>query len=149
MYIYFRYTLRIVKRILPLFLPVFLLVFATQAGFGEQTSFRTVKLPLPKGRLVKAVLTFSDNHKAVEVQPAKGTEISVPYAQIEKVAYEYTLQVMGGKEHWLKIDYNAPDGHKILLIHMSGHDYIKILDSLKAHTGIDAEVLGNADRGFK
>lgn len=133
------------KRILLLLL----LVLAAQVAFCDQSSFRTVKLPLPKGRLIKAVLTFSDDHKAVEVQPAKGDQISVPYAQIEKVAYEYTLQVMGGKEHWLKIDYNAPDGHKILLIHMSGHDYIKILDSLKAHTGIDAEVLGNADRGFK
>jgi hypothetical protein len=134
-----------VKRILPLFL----LVLATQAGFCDQSSFRTVKLPLPKGRLMKSVLTFSDDHKAVEVQPAKGSQISVPYAQIEKVAYEYTLQVMGGKEHWLKIDYNTSDGHKILLLQMSSHDYLKILDALKVHTGIDAEVLGNADRGFK
>ena len=125
------------------------LLAAVHFGFCDETSFHTVKLPLPNGRQVKAVLTFSDAHKAVEVQPAKGTLVSVPYAQIEKVAYEYTLQVMGGKEHWLKIDYNNPEGHKVLLVQMSGHDYIKILDSLKAHTGIDAEVLGNADRGFK
>jgi hypothetical protein len=125
------------------------LLAAANLGFCDETSFKTVKLPLPNGRQVKAVLTFSDAHKAVEVQPAKGNTVSVPYAQIEKVAYEYTLQVMGGKEHWLKIDYNNPEGHKVLLLQMSGHDYIKILDSLKAHTGIDAEVLGNADRGPK
>lgn len=134
------------KRIVFLLLVI---VLAAQPGFCDQTSFRTVRLPLPKGRLMKAVLTFSDDHKAVEVQPAKGNPVSVPYAKIEKVAYEYTLQVMGGKEHWLKIDYNDNEGHKVLLLEMSGHDYIKILDSLKAHTGIDAEVLGNADRGFK
>ena len=134
------------KRILLLLI---ILCATAPAGLCDQSSFHTVKLPLPKGRLVKAVLTFNDDRKAVEVQPAKRDLISVPYGKIERVAYEYTLQVMGGKEHWLKIDYNEPDGHKVLLLEMSGHDYLKILDSLKAHTGIDAEVLGNADRGFK
>jgi hypothetical protein len=137
-----------VKRTLVALVVLFSLATAP-AGLCDQTSFHTVKLPLPNRRLVKAVLTFNDDHKAVEVQPAKRDLISVPYGQIEKVAYEYTLQVMGGKEHWLKIDYNQPDGHKVLLLQMNGHDYLKILDSLKAHTGIDAEVLGNADRGFK
>lgn len=135
------------RLLLPLL--VLLLLAAANPGFCEQTSFHTVKLPLSPGRQVKAVLTLNDDHKAVEVEPAKGARISVPYGKIEKVAYEYTLQVMGGKEHWLRIDYNDGEGHKVLLLQMSGHDYIKILDAVKAHTGFDPEVLGNADRGPK
>ena len=29
---------------------------------------------------------------------------------------------------------------------MDSHNYLRILDALKAHTGIDAEVLGNAKK---
>ncbi len=29
---------------------------------------------------------------------------------------------------------------------MDKHDYLQILDALKTHTGIDAEVLGNANK---
>jgi hypothetical protein len=29
---------------------------------------------------------------------------------------------------------------------MDKHNYLRILDALKAHTGIDAEILGNADK---
>jgi len=135
-----------VKRIL---LSLILLVAAAHAGFCDDNPSHNVRLPVGKGKEVKATLTFNDHHKAVEVQPTKGEPVTVPYNQIEKVAYEYTLQVMGGKEHWLRIDYNPPEGHKVLVLQMGGHDYLKILDSLKAHTGIDAEVLGNADRGLK
>ena len=130
-------------------LPVLLVLAVALPGFCGNTSFHTVKLPVSPGTLVKAELTLNDDHKAVEVEPAKGAKVKVPYDKIEKVAYEYTLQVMGGKEHWLKIDYNDAEGHKVLLLQMSGHDYIKILDAVKAHTGFDAEVLGNADRGPK
>jgi hypothetical protein len=29
---------------------------------------------------------------------------------------------------------------------MDKHDYIRILEALKAHTGIDADILGNANK---
>ena len=134
------------KRILLLLV---VLLAATHAGFCDDNPSYNVRFPVAPGKHVKAVLSFHDGRKTIEVQPVKGSPVTVPYNQIDKVAYEYTLQVMGGKEHWLKIDYNPPEGHKVLLLEMSGHDYLKILDAVKSHTGMDAEVLGNADRGPK
>lgn len=102
-------------------------------------------MPNAKGKQIKAVLTFSDNDKAVEVRPKKGDPVSVPYAQIEKCSYEYTEDV-GGKTHWLQIDYNIGDAHKVLVLVMDRHDYLRILDAVKSHTGNDAEILGNANK---
>jgi hypothetical protein len=121
------------------------------AGLGraEETSFRTVKVSDPKGRQVKAVLTFSDKDKAVEVRPAKGDPVTIPYAQIDKCSYEFTKEgtivLTKAKEHWLRIEYHD-DAPKVFVLHMEKKDYLHILDALKAHTGIDAEILGNADK---
>ncbi|HME33872.1 MAG TPA: hypothetical protein VKF84_01445 [Candidatus Sulfotelmatobacter sp.] len=130
------------KRIVSVLLVI--LVVAS-LGFAEETSFRHVRLPNLKGKHIKAVLTFSDNDKAVEVRPAKGTAVIVPYSQIDKASYEFT-EVLSSKTHWLKIDYHDQDAHKVLVVLMNKHDYLHILDALRAHTGIDAEILGNADK---
>ena len=113
-------------------------------GFADETSFRRVHMPNQKGKQIKAVLTFSDNDKAVEVHPAKGAAVTVPYSQIDKCKYEYTDALMGAKNHWLEIDYHDQDAPKVLVLLMEEKEYLRILDALKAHTGIDAEVLGNA-----
>jgi len=113
-------------------------------GFADETSFRRVHMPNPKGKQIKAVLTFSDHDKAVEVHPAKGAAVNVPYSQIDKCKYEYTDALMGAKNHWLEIDYHDQDAPKVLVLLMEEKEYLRILDALKAHTGIDAEVLGNA-----
>lgn len=102
-------------------------------------------MPNLKGKEIKAVLTFSDNDKAVEVRPVKGEAVSIPYSQIEKCSYEYT-EDLGGRTHWLQIDYNAGDAHKVLILLMNKHDYVRILDAVKNHTGSDAEILGNANK---
>lgn len=114
-------------------------------GFAEETSFRRVQMPNLKGKRIKAVLTFSDNDKAVEVHPAKGSAVTVPFSQIDKASYEFT-EVLSSKTHWLQIDYHEQESHKVLVLLMDKHEYIHILDALKAHAGIDAEVLGNADK---
>jgi len=137
-----RYTLTIVKRTL---IALVVLLAAARLSLGEETSFRSVKLPNPNGKQIKAILTFSDKDKAVEVRPTKGNAVSIPYAEIDKCSYEYTVWGMG-KDHWLEIAYHHEDARKTLVLHMEEHDYLKILDALKAHTGIDAEVLGNAEK---
>jgi hypothetical protein len=131
-----------VKRIVAVLLVVFIVA---SLGFGEETSFRRVRMPNLKGKRIKAVLTFSDNDKAVEVRPAKGSAVTVPFSQIDKASYEYTA-VLSSKTHWLQIDYHEQTAHKVLVLLMDKHEYIHILDALKAHTGIDAEILGNADK---
>jgi hypothetical protein len=127
-----------------------LIALTVNLGLAEETSFHTVKVPDLNGKHAKATLTFSDNGKAVEVRPAKGDTVTIPYAQIDKCSYQYTQELTAtfteSKSHWLEIDYHEQDTHKILVLMMDKHDYVRILDALKAHTGIDAEILGNADK---
>jgi hypothetical protein len=133
---------------------------------AEETSFSRVAVPDSKGRQIKAVLTFSDDHKAVEVHPTKGTAVSIPYGEIDKFSYEYTkkhrineesvfaaavgvgaiVMLTKSKSHWLEIDYHEGDLPKSFVLRMDKHEYIRILDAVKAHTGKDAEILGNADK---
>ena len=139
----FRYTSSTVKRILSAAL---VLLLAPAFGFADETSFRHVKVPNLQGKQIKAVLTFSDNDKAVEVRPAKGDPVNISYSQIDKCSYEYTNALMGDKNYWLKVDYHDQDAHKVLVLLMTKNNYIRILDALKAHTGIDAEIVGNAKK---
>jgi UDP-N-acetylglucosamine transferase subunit ALG13 len=152
-----------VKTTIPVLLVISLFV---TLGLAEETSFSRVAAPDSKGRLTKAVLTLSDDHKAVEVQPAKGTTVSIPYAEIYKFSYEYTkkhrvneesiftaaigvgaiVMLTKSKSHWLEIDYREGDIPKSFVLRMDKHEYIRILDAVKAHTGKDAEILGNADK---
>ena len=143
-----------------------LLVFVARLGWADGGSFRRIEVPDPKGRQIKAVLTFNDGHKAVEVQPAKGAAVSIPYSQIDKCSYEYTqrhrinegtiatapvgvgvaLMFTKSKSHWLEIDYHDEDRPHAFVFRMDKHEYIHILDALKAHTGIDADILGDAKK---
>ncbi len=133
---------------------------------AEETSFSRVAAPDSKGRLTKAVLTFSDDHKAIEVQPVKGPAMSIPYDEIYKCAYEYTkkhrineesiftapvgvgaiVMLTKSRSHWLEIDYREGEVPKSFFLRMDKHEYLRILDAVKSHTGKDAEVLGNADK---
>ena len=119
-------------------------------GFADEASFHHVSVPNLKGKQIKAALTFSDRDKAIEIRPAKGDSISISYGQIDKCSYEYTSELTIGftqaKNHWLEIDYHDQDAHKVIMLQMDKHEYIRILDALKIHTGIDAEVLGNAKK---
>jgi hypothetical protein len=152
-----------VKRIIPVGLVIFLVV---TLGLAEETSFSRVAAPDSNGRLTKAVLTFSDDHKAIEVHPIKGPAVSMPYADISKCSYEYTkrhrinegsiftapvgvgaiVMLTRSKSHWLEIDYHEGDIPKSFVLRMDKHEYLRILDAVKVHTGRDAQVLGNADK---
>jgi hypothetical protein len=143
-----------------------LISFLATLGFADETSFQRVKVPDPKGRAVKAILTFSDNHKAIEIQPVRGGGVSIPYAEIDKFEYAYTKRhrvsegtvaaapfgigavamLTKSRSHWLEIHFREEDIPKTYILRMDKHDYLHILDAVKAHTGKDAEVLGNADK---
>jgi len=127
-----------------------LILAAASVGLAEQTSFNRVRVPNNKGKEIKALLTFSDNDKAIEVRPKKGQPVTVPYGEIDKCTYEYTeslsLLVRPSKTHWLQVDYHDHDAHRILVLRLHKRNYIRVLDALKAHTGIDAELFGNANK---
>ena len=139
---------------------------AASLGLADDTSFRRVKVPNLKGKEVKGVLTLSDTDKAVEVRPVKGAAVNIPYSEIGKCTYEFTkrhrindltiatapvgvgavLMITKYKSHWLEIDYRERDIPEVFVVHMHKREYIRILEALKAHTGIDAEILGNAEK---
>ena len=116
---------------------------------AADSSFR-VKVPDLNGRQASAVLTFDDQDKLLEIRSPRLTPVTIPYADIDQASYQYTKEhtvaLTKEKIHWLEIDYHVKDARKVLVLHMGARDHIKILDALKAHTGIDAEVLGNADK---
>ncbi len=134
--------------------------------FSEETSFQHINVPDAKGRQVHAVLTFSDRNMAVEVHPDKGNAVTIPYSAIEKFSYEFTKKhrvnegtvfsapigigavamLTKSRSHWLEIDYQDQDFPKAYVVRMDKKNYIRILDAIKAHTGKDAEVLGNANK---
>lgn len=144
---------------------LFLFIVAN-LGLAEETSFGHVKVPDLKGRQTKAVLVFSDTDKAVEVHPAKGNPVTIPYGEIDKCSYEFTKKhrisegtmmmapvgvgavamLTKSKSHWLEIDYHQQEAPRILVLRMDKHEYIQILEALKTHTGKDAEILGNANK---
>lgn len=162
----FRYTSSTVKKILALLLLTGVLAIH---GFADETSFQRIHVPDSKGRPVKAVLTFSDQSKAVEIQPVKGASLTIPYQNIDKFVYEYTKRhrvneatiitapigvgaaAMMTKErnHWLEIDYRKEGIPETYVLRMDKHDYLRILEAAKKHTGMDAEVVGNADKRKK
>ena len=111
-------------------------------------------------------MTFSDTDKAVEVRPVKGDAVTIPYAQANKFSYEFTRKhrIKSGLEllvippvglfvmctrstlHWLVMDYNEQEIPRTYILRMHKREYLLILDAVKAHTGKDVEVLGNADK---
>ena len=112
-------------------------------GFASDVSFNRIKVPTPSGKRVKSVLTFSDTDQAIEVKPIKkGSPVTVPYAEISKCSYEFTMEPT--RNYWLEIHYTHDQIPKTLVLHLDRRNYLRVLDAVKAHTGKDAEVLGNA-----
>jgi hypothetical protein len=142
------------------------LLLALGLAYGAETSFDRVRVPDAKGKLMNATLTFRDKNKAVVIRPIKGDVATIPYAEIDRLAYEYTKhhRVSGGsiatapigvgavvmltkaKNHWLEIDYQEDNIRKTYVMYMDKHDYLRILEAFKTHTGKDAEILGNANK---
>ena len=146
------------------------LLLMVNLGVAEETSFQRVKVPDAKHHQTKAVMTFSDNDKALEIHPAKGDLVTIPYAEIDKFSYEFTkkhriipgavvmlasiaagaiVMMTKSRSHWLEIDYLDQDIPKAYVVRMDKHDYIHILDAVKNHTGKEVEILGNADKRKK
>lgn len=154
------------KRITPILIVILVVI---PSVFAAETSFSRIKVPDAKGKQVPAELTFSDQSQAVEVRPLKGKDITIPYSAIDKFSYEYTKRhrinqrtivtaplgigalamLTKSRSHWLEIDYDDQNIRKAYVLRMDRRDYLHILEAVKAHTGKDAEILGNADKRRK
>jgi hypothetical protein len=156
--------LQTVNRTVPVFTVILGFVCCVSAA---DESFSRVKVPDAQGKPASAVLTFSDQNKTLEIRSVKGSDLTIPYNQIYKFAYEYTkrhrisertlitapigigalMMLTKGRSHWLEIDYDDPQNvRKAYVLRMDKHDYLRILEAVKSHTGKDAEILGNADK---
>ncbi len=151
------------------FLSALLVCLCVSFGMAEETSFHRIHVPDPDGKAVNAVLTFSDQNKAVEIQPSKGGSKTIPFSAIDKFVYEYTKKhhvseatlatapigvgvvamARKSRSHWLEIDYHDQDIPKTYVVRMDKRNYLRILEAVKKHTGKDAEILGNADKRKK
>jgi len=49
----------------------------------------------------------------------------------------------------LEIEYHDQEFPHTYVVRMAKRDYVHILDAVKTHVGIDAEILGNADKRKK
>src|SRR5690349_9683008 len=147
-----------VKRVIP---ALFVTLSVIPHLMAADESFSRVKVADSKGKPVSAVLTFSDHNQAVEIRSTKGTGVTIPYGRIYKFSYEYTkrhrvsegtlataplgigalMMLTKGRSHWLQIDYDDPQNvRKFYVLRMDKHDYLRILEAVKAHTGKDADV---------
>ena len=145
---------------------VLVLAIFSVLSFANAATWQ-VKVPDQKGRQLKATLTFNDAHKAVEVRTVNGDAVDIPYEQIDKCSYEFTkrhhaapgttamiasagtgaiVMLARSKSHWLEIDYHDQGLPKAFVLRMQKRDYLNILDAMKAHTGKEAEILGNAKK---
>ena len=145
---------------------ILFLVISSPFGLADPTAWH-VMVPDPKGKQLKATLTFDDAKQAVEIRPVKGDAVEIPYGQIDKCSYEFTKQhraapgtvvmiasagtgaiamLTRSRSHWLEIDYHDQELPKAFVVRMDKRDYLNILDAVKAHTGKEPEILGNAKK---
>lgn len=153
------------KRILAVALSA--LFFANTAGYSEDVTFKNVKLADAKGKETDAKLVFSDTEKSVLIQLPHRGQVSIPYANIDKLSTEYTkkhrtgtgaalipllgtgsvLVMMSKKKiDWLYIDYHESDAKQLIVLQLEKKDVQKISEAAKAHTGQEVIDLGNAGK---
>ena len=139
------------------------LLFASLA-IADETAFN-VKLADAKGKQADARLVFSDDSKNIAVRVADHEFVAVSYDQLDKFSYEYTkkhritqgaivmvaslgagaiVMLTKSKSHWLYIDYHEQSIPKSVVLRMDKGDYKRVFDAVKAHTGKEVEMLGDA-----
>jgi len=130
---------------------------------AEEITFRDIQIPSAKGELTNGSLTFSDNGQQVMVRTSDGRLLTVPYAQIDNISYEYTKKhrfkqgaVIGmlspgtgiivaftkSKNHWLEIDFHDKNAPGALVLKLDKRDYQKVCNAAKVHVGRDVAIRG-------
>ena len=144
---------------------VLLILVVITFSLAEDAAFHGVKVADAKGKQTDAILTFSDNNKNVLVRVADHDFATIPYAQIDKVSYEYTkkhrvtqgaivmvaslgagaiVMLTKSKSHWLYIDFHEQDAPKSVVLRMDKNEYKNIFAAVKTHTGKEVEMLGDS-----
>jgi hypothetical protein len=137
-------------------------------SFAEDVVFGHCKLADAKGKQADAALVFSDSGNSVIVRVADHDLATIPYANIDKVSYEYTkkhriatgavvmvfslgagavVMLTKSKSNWLYIDFHEQDAKKTIVLKLEKKDVQKVFAATKTHTGKEVIDLGNAGKG--
>ena len=158
--IMFRPSGRNVKTITP---ALFLILALVNVGVADETTFRDVRLANAHGALINASLAFNDESKTVVVQDTNGQIVTIPYAQIDALSYEYTKQhrlkqglfvgmlspgtgiiiaLTKSRSHWLDIDFHEQDAPRSVVLRLDKRTYHEVCEAAKIHTGKVVSDLG-------
>jgi hypothetical protein len=157
------------KRLIPVALTM-LFVFQT-LGRAEDASFDNCRLADAKGTQAKAALIFSDSTSDIAIRAEGQDSVSIPYANLDKVSYEYTkkhritsgalllaftpfgagglLMLTKSKSHWLYVDFHDQNGKETVVLKLDKKNFTRIFDAFKSHTGMAVVMLGDASKGPK
>lgn len=141
---------------------------APQQTSQSDVTFGNVKLTDPKGKLTDAKLVFSDSTKSVVIRVSDRDVASIPYANIDKLSYEYTkkhritsgaiimvaslgagaiVMLTKSKSNWFYIDYLDKGSKELIVLKLEKKDLQTIFQAAKVHTGKEVIDLGNAGKG--
>ena len=143
--------------------PILVVALWMVANGNAETVFKDVQLAGAKGTLTDATLRFDEASKTAVIRAADGQIFTIPYAQIDKVSYEFTKQhrfkqgagvgllspgtgiivaFTKSKNHWLEIDFHEHDAPAVVVLRLQKRDYQKICEAAKSNTGHDVVVVG-------
>ncbi len=134
----------------------------------SDVTFGNVKLADPKNKLTDAKLVFSDSTKAIVIRVSDREIASIPYANIDKLSYEYTkkhritsgaivmvfslgagaiVMLTQSKSNWLYLDYHDKDSKSLIVLKLEKKDIQTIFQAAKDHTGKEVIDMGDAGKG--
>jgi len=152
------------KRFISILAIAALLVSAASAT--DQT-FSGVKVADAKGKQTDARLLFNDTTKNVVIRVADKDFLVIPYANIDKVSYDYTkkhritqgavvmvasigsgaiVMLTKSKSHWLYIDFHEQDTRKSAVLRMDKKEYEDIISAVSLHVGKNVEGFGDGKK---
>lgn len=129
---------------------------------GDVITFTRVKVADPKGSQTRAKLLLDDAEKKLVVQVSDRALVTVPYADLDRVSYQYSKRFrltegslialgfwpVGGvvmltksKSHWLYLEYHEGQIPKSIVLRMHKDEYKQILEAMKTHTGKDVVIV--------
>lgn len=141
---------------------------APPQGSPSDVMFGNVKLTDPKGKLADAKLVFSDANKSIVIRVADRDVATIPYANIDKLSYEYTkkhritsgaivmvfslgagaiVMLTKSKSNWFYIDYHDKESKELIVLRLEKKDLQTIFQAAKDHTGKEVINLGDAGKG--
>jgi Uri superfamily endonuclease len=133
-------------------------------AFADDQAFSGVKVADAKGKQTDARLLFNDTAKNVTIRVADKDFLIIPYANIDKVSYDFTkkhrvtqgavvmiasigagaiVMLTKSKSHWLYIDFHEQNAAKSVVLRTDKKEYENIISAVSIHVGKNVEGFGD------